>query len=118
MSSSDGEGPGQKPKPPASSTLAGMPPPKDAPPVPPKAPLPPPKAPPGGRSHSPSTLPPLRRDPAGGVPPSGPHAVPPSGPHAVPSSGPHVMPAAPTPAPAAPTPTPTSDLYAAPGQPP
>ncbi len=102
MSSSDGEGPGQKPKQPASSTLAGMPPSKD-PPAASRAPLPPPKAPPGGRPHAPSTVPPFRREASGAgplpaAPSSGSHAVPPpSGPHAVPPpSGPHAVPGAPS----------------------
>jgi hypothetical protein len=111
MSTSDGDGPGQKPKQPASSTLAGMPPPKDAPAAPAaptaptRAPLPPPKAPPGGRSHSTSSSPPLRREisgagplpsaPGGPTPASGPHATPSapaSGPHAAPPSGSYAAP--------------------------
>ena len=118
MSSSDGEGPGQKPKQPASSTLAGMPPPKDAPgaPAPSRAPLPPPKAPPGGRPHSTSTSPPplpsrphsstsppppgarshspSSPPPGGPTPLSGPHALP-GGPN--PLSGPHALPGGPNP---------------------
>ena len=123
MSSSDGEGPGQKPKPPAaSSTLAGMPPPKDPQGAssPARAPLPPPKAPPGGRPHAPSTSPPPAGRPhsPSSPPPaqnplSGPHATPaaPSGSYAAqnPPSGQHAMPAAPSGPYAAP--------YAAPGAP-
>ncbi|HWO24333.1 MAG TPA: hypothetical protein VNO30_36565 [Kofleriaceae bacterium] len=124
--SSDGEGPGQKPKHPVSGTLAGMPPPKEGGSGPARAPLPPPKAPPGGRQHAPSTAPPLRRDgqtPApqltgAPAPASGPHAAPApaSGPHAAPASGP---PAAPAPAPAsgphaAPAPAPASGPHAMP----
>jgi hypothetical protein len=127
--SSDGDGPGQKPKHPVSSTLAGMPPPKEGTPAPARAPLPPPKAPPGGRQHSPSTAPPLRREgqtPAPqltGTPASGPYAAPASGPHAAPAptSGPHAAPAsgpfaAPASGPHA-APAPASGPHAAPGSP-
>ena len=73
MSTSDGDGPGQKPKPPTPSNLSGMAPLKDgAQAASTRAPLPPPKAPPGGRAHSPSTAPSGRpSSPSTPPPPSG-----------------------------------------------